>query len=51
MRTDSKMETFLDEHRRGIGKSQSMWTDSKMETAGSHTLLARRNTIDRVQQP
>jgi hypothetical protein len=24
-----------DEHRRDIGKSQSMWTDAKMETAGS----------------
>jgi hypothetical protein len=28
---------FLDKNRRDIGKSQSIWTDSKMETAGSHT--------------
>eukprot|EP01047_Picozoa_sp_COSAG01_P038230 COSAG01_NODE_3090_length_6601_cov_5.372347_7_plen_306_part_00 len=27
--------TFLDKNRRGIGKSQSIWTDSKMETAGA----------------
>jgi hypothetical protein len=27
---------FLDKNRRDIGKSQSVWTDSKMETAGSH---------------
>jgi hypothetical protein len=26
---------FLDENRRGIGEFQSIWTDSKMETAGS----------------
>jgi hypothetical protein len=26
---------LLDENRRDIGKSQSKWTDSKMETAGS----------------
>jgi hypothetical protein len=26
---------FLDKNRRDIGKSQSIWTDSKMETAGS----------------
>jgi hypothetical protein len=26
---------FLDKNRRDVGKSQSIWTDSKMETAGS----------------
>eukprot|EP01047_Picozoa_sp_COSAG01_P069361 COSAG01_NODE_10245_length_2211_cov_2.952178_2_plen_104_part_00 len=26
---------FRDKNRRDIGKSQSIWTDSKMETAGS----------------
>eukprot|EP01047_Picozoa_sp_COSAG01_P050741 COSAG01_NODE_5160_length_4444_cov_3.051784_4_plen_115_part_00 len=26
---------FLDKNRRDIGKSHSIWTDSKMETAGS----------------
>jgi hypothetical protein len=26
---------FLDKNRRGIGKSQSIWTDSKMEAAGA----------------
>jgi hypothetical protein len=26
---------FLDKNRRDISKSQSIWTDSKMETAGS----------------
>jgi hypothetical protein len=26
---------FLDKNRRDIGKSQSIWSDSKMETAGS----------------
>jgi hypothetical protein len=30
---------FRDQNRRGIGKSQSMWTDSKMETPGSHEEL------------
>jgi hypothetical protein len=33
---------FRDKNRRDIGKSQSMWTDSKMETAGS--LALRRAT-------
>jgi hypothetical protein len=28
---------FLDKNRRDIGKSQSIWTDSKMETAGSRS--------------
>jgi hypothetical protein len=33
----------LDEIRRDIGKSQSIWTDSKMETAGSpHPTTTRR---------
>jgi hypothetical protein len=29
---------FRDKNRRGIGKYQSIWTDSKMETAGSPVL-------------
>jgi hypothetical protein len=33
---------FLDKNRRDIGKSQSIWTDSKMETAGSHRRAARQ---------
>eukprot|EP01047_Picozoa_sp_COSAG01_P145200 COSAG01_NODE_77377_length_165_cov_125.287879_1_plen_54_part_11 len=27
---------FRDQNRRGIGKSQSAWTDSKMEVVCSH---------------
>eukprot|EP01047_Picozoa_sp_COSAG01_P025297 COSAG01_NODE_1592_length_9796_cov_5.340311_7_plen_380_part_00 len=33
--------TFLDKNRRDIGKSQSMWTDPKMETAGLPRLIRR----------
>eukprot|EP01047_Picozoa_sp_COSAG01_P010260 COSAG01_NODE_431_length_17124_cov_26.577386_23_plen_211_part_00 len=38
---------FLDKNRRGIGKYQSIWTDSKMETAGSQhlRLLLRRHLV------
>jgi hypothetical protein len=32
---------LLDKTRRDIGKSQSIWTDSKMETAGSHLVRHR----------
>jgi hypothetical protein len=32
---------FLDKNRRDIGKSQSIWTDSKMETAGSRGVAVR----------
>eukprot|EP01047_Picozoa_sp_COSAG01_P052188 COSAG01_NODE_5465_length_4244_cov_54.041255_4_plen_171_part_00 len=35
---------FLDKNRRDIGKSQSMWTDPKMETAGSPSHVVCRGT-------
>eukprot|EP01047_Picozoa_sp_COSAG01_P038802 COSAG01_NODE_3166_length_6474_cov_287.238431_3_plen_82_part_00 len=33
---------FRDKNRRDTGKSQSIWTDSKMETAGSRARGRRR---------
>jgi hypothetical protein len=41
---------FLDKNRRGIGKSQSIWTDSKMETAGSQRLVGGVATVARIQR-
>jgi hypothetical protein len=37
---------FLDRNRRDIGKSQSLWTDSKMKTAGSR--WRRRGSMGRA---
>jgi hypothetical protein len=34
---------FRDQNRRDIGKYQSKWTNSKMETPGSRALEARSN--------
>eukprot|EP01047_Picozoa_sp_COSAG01_P098699 COSAG01_NODE_28840_length_651_cov_2.153986_1_plen_129_part_00 len=37
---------FLDKNRRDIGKSRSIWTDSKMKTAGSHVIqLLQRQSL------
>jgi hypothetical protein len=38
---------FRDKNRRGIGKSQSIWTDSKMETPGAQ----QRLEVAKVLQP
>jgi hypothetical protein len=38
---------FLDKNTRDIGKSQSIWTDSKMETAGSRS----PRMVQRIQPP
>eukprot|EP01047_Picozoa_sp_COSAG01_P061265 COSAG01_NODE_7628_length_3121_cov_51.317670_2_plen_91_part_00 len=36
---------FRDKNRRDIGKSQSIWTDPKMETAGSHEVGPRARAV------
>jgi hypothetical protein len=41
---------FLDKNRRDIGKSQSIWTDSKMETSGSPIAGHLREAWDRGVQ-
>jgi hypothetical protein len=42
---------FRDQNRRGIGKSQSMWTDSKMETAGSQPEPDRSAGLRHARHP
>jgi hypothetical protein len=39
---------FRDQNRRGIGRSQSIWTDSKMETAGSRVGRPRAEAAARA---
>eukprot|EP01047_Picozoa_sp_COSAG01_P090050 COSAG01_NODE_21991_length_876_cov_13.550837_2_plen_122_part_00 len=43
--------TFLDRSRRGIGKSQSIWADATMETAGSPNIEAEDATQTMMRKP